>query len=121
MNADILLIDDEPDLRECISELLESEGYKVNQAENGKVALEKLKSGQIPRIIVLDYMMPVMDGKTFCENAAKDQQLSSIPIILLTAANVPTETTAEMAVSVKLEKPIDIEKFLNAVRSYLQS
>lgn len=114
----ILLIDDEPDLRETIAELLAEEGYSVTQAENGKAALEILKSGDTPKIIVLDYMMPVMDGKTFCENIAKDQKLKTIPIILLTAANIPLENATTMNVAVKLEKPIDIGKFLKAVKSY---
>ncbi|WP_409477814.1 response regulator [Pseudobdellovibrio sp. HCB154] len=117
--SDVLLIDDEPDLRECIAELLESEGYTVKQAENGKTGLEILKSGHTPKVIVLDYMMPVMDGKTFCEHAIKDQLISAIPIILLTAANVPAEMAADMKVASQLEKPIDIEKFLNAVKTYL--
>ena len=118
MKSDVLLIDDEPDLRECIAELLEGEGYKVKQAENGKAALEILKTGHTPRVIVLDYMMPVMDGKTFCEHAAKDGHISSIPIILLTAANVPEDITATMKVAAQLEKPIHIDKFLAAVKSY---
>ncbi len=118
MNSDILLIDDEPDLRECIAELLEGEGYTVKQAENGKTGLEILKSGHTPKIIVLDYMMPVMDGKTFCEHAINDSRISAIPIILLTAANVPPETTETMKVAAQLEKPIDIEKFLKAVKAY---
>lgn len=117
-NADILLIDDEPDLRECIAELLEGEGYSVTQAENGKTALDLLKSGHTPKVIVLDYMMPVMDGKTFCEHAVKDNHINAIPIILLTAANVPPETTATMQVASQLEKPIDIDKFLKAVKVY---
>lgn len=119
MKTDILLVDDEPDLRECISELLEGAGYTVTQAENGKAALELLKSGDKPKVIVLDYMMPVMNGKTFCENASQDSQLRSIPIILLTAANVTAEAIEEMHVAVQLEKPIHIDKFLSAVKTYI--
>ncbi len=119
MTSDILLIDDEPDLRECIAELLEGEGYTVKRTENGKTALEILKSGYKPKVIILDYMMPVMDGKTFCENISKDSQISSIPIILLSAANIPAETIADMKVAVQLEKPIHVDKFLNAVKSYI--
>ncbi len=70
-------------------------------------------------MIVLDYMMPVMDGKTFCETAATNAKISSIPIILLTAANVPDETSSVMKVSAQLEKPINIDKFLSSVKSYL--
>lgn len=116
--SDILLIDDEPDLRDCIADLLQDEGYIVKQSENGKTALEILKSGLKPKIIVLDYMMPIMDGKTFCENAAKDLDLNGIPIILLTAANVPQETADHMKISAQLEKPIHIDKFLAKVKSY---
>lgn len=78
MNSDILLIDDEPDLRECIADLLEGEGYKVAQAENGRTALDLLKSGQTPRVILLDYM----------------------------------------DVAAQLEKPLNIQKFLEVVKSF---
>lgn len=119
MKTDILLIDDEPDLRECISELLEGAGYTVTQADNGKTALELLKAGNKPKVIVLDYMMPVMNGKAFCEIACKDHDISAIPIILLTAANIPDETIEEMHVAKQLEKPIHIDKFLSAVKTYI--
>lgn len=115
---DILLVDDEPDLRACIADLLEGEGYKVTQSENGKTALEILKAEAKPRVIVLDYMMPVMDGRTFCETASKDPNISAIPIVLLTAANVTEDTKSAMKVAAQLEKPLDIEKFLKTVKSY---
>lgn len=118
--CDVLLIDDEPDLRGCIADLLEDEKFHVIQTENGKTALEILQSGLTPKVIVLDYMMPIMDGKTFCEHILKDLKNSSIPIILLSAANIPEETIKAMNVSAQMEKPIRINAFIAKVKSYVQ-
>lgn len=86
--ATILLIDDEPDLRESIADFLEGEGYTVAQAQNGQVALDFLNQGNHPCVILLDYMMPVMDGKKFCQIFNEGPSINSIPIILLTAAKI---------------------------------
>lgn len=114
----ILLVDDEPDLRECIADFLETEGYKVIQAENGKVALNLLKTGIKPSVVLLDYMMPIMDGKAFCEVFSKDSSINSIPVILLTAAKVTEETLKQMNLRDQLMKPIQIEKFLETIAKY---
>lgn len=119
MNKQILLVDDEPDLRQCLAEFLEDEGYSVTQAENGKTALELLKAGAVPKLILLDYMMPVMDGKTFCDEFQKDGKLNSkIPIVLLTAARVEHEVATTMKLTGQLTKPIDIEQFLMLIKKY---
>lgn len=115
----ILLVDDEKELRNCIAELLEDEGYKVVQAENGLVALERLKNMNLPCMIMLDYMMPLMDGRTFCEMIKKDPAYNAIPIILLSAASIPNEVISQMDnVTVKLEKPININLFLSVAEKF---
>lgn len=121
MSADkkpILLVDDEVDLRECIADFLGSEGYEVVQAENGQVALNLLKTGLKPSVILLDYMMPVMDGKAFCEVYNNDSSINSFPVILLTAAKVPDEKLEQMQIKHQLDKPIKIEKFLEAIAKF---
>lgn len=119
MNNQILLIDDEPDLRQCLAEFLQDEGFTVTQAENGKRALEILTAGAMPQLILLDYMMPVMDGKTFCAEFQKvEKWLGKIPVVLLTAARVEQEIMSSMKVNEQLSKPLDIALFLDAVKKY---
>lgn len=119
MNKKILLIDDEPELRESLTEFLENEGFSVTQAANGKVALEILKTGAMPNLILLDYMMPVMDGKTFCQEFNKEEKwFGQIPVVLLTAARVEQDLIASMKLTAKLSKPIAIPQFLDVVKKY---
>jgi CheY-like chemotaxis protein len=79
----ILVVEDQPDIREPLCELLELEGYRVLRAEHGQAALAMLR-GVRPDAIVLDVMMPVMDGGTFLDALAADGP-SGIPVLLLSA------------------------------------
>jgi two-component system, OmpR family, alkaline phosphatase synthesis response regulator PhoP len=80
----ILLVDDEVDILEFISYNLEKEGYKVYTAQNGKDAI-KIADKKIPDLIILDVMMPEMDGIVTCEELRKNQKLKSTVIAFLTA------------------------------------
>ena len=82
--ATILIIDDEDDLRELVAYNLRKVGFKVLQAENGKEGL-KMARREKPDLVVLDIMMPEMDGITVCELMREDQDLVQIPILMLTA------------------------------------
>src|SRR4051812_39520262 len=84
----ILIVEDDQAIRESLDELLTLEGYSVALSENGKVALELLRSKAIPpALILLDLSMPVMDGEEFLEQFKKTlPELHSVPIFLMTAA-----------------------------------
>ncbi len=78
----ILIVDDDPDIREVLSVLLGSEGYKVDAAEDGASALEKIKKDQKIDLVILDIMMPGMSGVEVCEELRK---FSLVPVLFLTA------------------------------------
>ncbi|MDD6154128.1 MAG: response regulator transcription factor [Eubacteriales bacterium] len=78
----ILAVDDDPNIREVLSVLLSSEGYYVDTAENGMAAVEKIFSGKIYDLIILDIMMPDMDGISVCREIRKK---TSVPVLFLTA------------------------------------
>ncbi len=80
----ILIVDDEPDIIEILKFNLENEGYKVFSAENGKEAL-KLADLHLPNLIILDLMMPIMDGIEACERLRKDKKFNNTLIIFLSA------------------------------------
>ncbi len=80
----ILVVDDEPDLSSIIKMNLEKEGFEVELAYNGVEGLEKVKANP-PDAIVLDVMMPEMDGYEVCAELKKDEKLANIPIVMLTA------------------------------------
>lgn len=84
--AKILIIDDDPDIRSLLTDALRKAGHDVNFAETGKEGLEAI-GGQTPDLILLDLMMPVMDGFEFLERLAESGQDPAIPVIILTALN----------------------------------
>ena len=82
MGNKVLIVDDDPNIREVISVLLSSEGYDVDAAENGRVAIEKVNEGNAYDIVCLDIMMPDMDGIEVC---TRIRQKSNVPVLFLTA------------------------------------
>jgi CheY-like chemotaxis protein len=83
----ILLVDDDPDLRQSLAEALEEAGYSVERAANGQEALEVLRgSAERPSVILLDLLMPVMNGWQFCQLKQRDPAVATIPVIAMSAA-----------------------------------
>ena len=82
----IAVIDDDTDLRETLGELLTEEGYPTRLFENGRAALDALRHGERPRLILLDLMMPEMNGWQFREEQLKDTALKDIPVVVMTAS-----------------------------------
>jgi CheY-like chemotaxis protein len=85
-DATILIVEDDVDVREAYHDVLEQAGYDVVTAANGKLALDWLHhSERRPTMIVLDLMMPVMDGWQFRQEMRKDETLRGIPVVVVTA------------------------------------
>ena len=119
----ILVVDDEKSIRECISDLLEFEGYSVIAVRNGQEALDYLKSltsENFPGIIMLDLMMPVMDGLTFLkEIKGKHTEFYDIPVVVISAAHVSGANTSFLDYAVeKLSKPIGFDEINRVVKQY---
>jgi CheY-like chemotaxis protein len=106
--ARVLVIDDEPDVRWLIRMSLERAGHEVLAAEDGLRGIA-LAQKQRPAIIVLDLMMPVMDGYAVLAELAKDPRTASVPVVVLSARAIPDEADrATSAGAVRfLEKPFD--------------
>jgi DNA-binding response OmpR family regulator len=111
----VLIVDDDPDLREMMAMLLAEEGFDTEVASNGQDALDKARAHP-PRVIVLDLMMPVMDGWTFRAHQRYDAVLSSIPVVILTA--VPVARIRNVGAAAALQKPFDHHQFVSAVRAH---
>ena len=88
----VLIVDDDAAIRDSLSSLLQEEGYEVATAANGVEALDCLHRGLRPCAILLDLMMPVMDGWDFRAVQRQDPTLSAIPVIVVTAAGFRTDT-----------------------------
>src|SRR4051794_31180765 len=109
----IMVIDDDDDIRETLTTVLEEEGFAVCAFGRATDALVALKGGVVPRVILLDLMMPVMDGAEFRRQQVDDPALAGIPVVLISAAG--SEWISRELFSKVLRKPLRIEKVLGAI------
>jgi two-component system, chemotaxis family, chemotaxis protein CheY len=116
----ILVVDDDIGLRVMFQTLLREEGYGVLEASNGQEALDLLKTEK-PNLIVLDLMMPVMNGWQFLEEIEKHPELDATPIILLSASRELTTTARLNKIRAFLPKPFDIDTLLDYIEKYSPS
>jgi CheY-like chemotaxis protein len=114
----ILVVDDDQAIRETLSEVLEDEGYSVASAENGQDAMRYLRQRSPPSLILLDLMMPVMNGWQFRDEQLRDPSLSNIPVVVISADPSVRQRTASIAVDHCIRKPIDLEELLALVERY---
>jgi CheY-like chemotaxis protein len=113
----ILIVEDDEGIRETLKVMLEFEGYAVVAASNGREALGALeKMREAPGLILLDLMMPVMNGWEFSDIVRHNPKWAPIPIVVLTAF-ADKGQILQMAKSI-LKKPVEIEDLLSAVQSY---
>ena len=112
----IMVVDDDAEVREAVSELLENHGYAVIPASNGQEALDELKIRELkPSLILLDVMMPVMDGQAFCAEQQSDPELKDIPVVVFTAFGAALEKMKEVDAMPRLDKPVRAEQLLDSV------
>jgi len=118
LEADVVLVvDDDPALAEGLSELLEEEGYIVATARDGRDALEQLHAGLRPSVILLDLMMPRMDGWDFRHEQMKDAELRDIPTIVISAAGFSSSSVKAQLGNIEfVSKPLDAQTLLDAVK-----
>lgn len=118
MSPTVFIVEDDVDTREMLGRFLELEGYRVESAPNGKLALERLGAGVGPCVILLDLMMPVMDGASFRQVQRENPRLASIPVVVLTAYRDMERHAAPLdAVSV-LRKPPSVRELVNVLRTH---
>jgi CheY-like chemotaxis protein len=125
----ILIVDDEPELIMLLRVFLEKSGYQVIEASNGAIALELLKittPGSIclipmPDLVILDIMMPVMDGYTLNTRLQADERTSKVPILVLTAKGQKMRDIFEMApnVAAYVQKPFNAKALAALIANIL--
>lgn len=107
----VLVVEDDEDIRAAIAEILEGEGYEVAIAANGSEALEELQHMPRPCLILLDLMMPVMNGHEFLGRIREMPRMQAVPVLVLTAVS----TEAPPGARGLLRKPFIVEELLDAV------
>ncbi|MEO8190612.1 MAG: response regulator [Acidobacteriota bacterium] len=114
----LLLVEDDAELRESLCDLLRDAGFDVECAENGRVALTYLEGNSAPCVVLLDLMMPVMNGWEFRDAQFRNEKISDIPVVILTAdgrAEIKAET---LRAAGYLRKPIQVDRLLEMLEQF---
>jgi two-component system, chemotaxis family, chemotaxis protein CheY len=114
----ILIVEDDADLREMMAQLLTLEGFRAAAVANGREALKYLGGTDAPQVILLDLMMPVMDGWEFRRHQQADPNLADVPVIVLSALD--QARAADLDAAAFLKKPLDFDRLLELVRHYCE-
>lgn len=115
--ASILVVEDDESARTSLVELLEDRGYRLADAANGQEALEYLRRHEPPDLILLDLMMPVMDGWRFRAEQQKDPALADIPVIVMSATENIAQRLRQLDAAAFVRKPFDLAHLLDVIRS----
>jgi two-component system phosphate regulon response regulator PhoB len=120
-SATVVLIEDDEDIREIVAEVLRAEGYAVFTARDGGEGLELVRRLGGPRVslILLDFMMPVLDGSQVLSVLKGDAELESIPVVVVSAAARQAPASGFRGIAAWLSKPVDMHALLAAVRGVL--
>ncbi|MBI2930695.1 MAG: response regulator [Planctomycetes bacterium] len=111
--AAVLLVEDDDDIREILGTVLREEGYRVLEAGNGREALGFLRGGERIGLILLDLLMPVMNGWELLAEQQADEGLRGIPVVTMTAGGEAARASPQTEC---LMKPISLDRVLDAVR-----
>ena len=114
----ILVVEDDSDVREAMAVMLDTAGYSVVEAEHGREALDRLRSGSGFGLILLDLFMPEMNGWAFLVEHARDPELATVPIVVMSADPDAARRAKEPGVVARLVKPIEFDRLLDIVRQY---
>ena len=117
--SQLMIVDDDRDIRETLREILEDEGYSVSTAGNGREALQFLRYGVVPELILLDLMMPVMSGWEFRDEQLGDPRLAPIPVVVLSATPDVHQTAAALGAASWVRKPFEMGEVIEVLSSLI--
>ena len=112
----VFIVEDDVDTREMLGRFLELEGFKVEMAANGRQALDRLEAGVGASVIILDLMMPVMDGWQFRREQVRRAALAKIPVIVVSAAGL--DRMRKIDADAFISKPVDLDELLARIDEY---
>ena len=114
----VLIIEDDDEIREILAEMLAERGYPVATARNGVEGLAALRSGDPPCVVLLDLMMPVMDGWTVRAEMLADPALAHIPVVVVSGAADLEQKSSQLQAARVITKPVKWPVLLESVRTY---
>jgi len=116
----LVVVDDEPSIREICVDVLSSEGYEVSTADNGREAIDLLAT-ESADLVLMDIMMPVMDGVAACKLIRENARTRDIPVVIMSASNNIYSRISELqcVASAVVPKPFDLDQLLATVRRFV--
>lgn len=118
MSKRILVVEDDNSIRELLVELLQSEGYEVAAAVNGLEGIKYLQANGNPDLILIDLMMPIMDGYTFRTEQMKNTEWSKVPVVVMSAEANAKEKMKNFGITAFLSKPVELDTILKTVERF---
>ncbi len=113
---DILVVDDDENIRDVLGMILRAKGHKVGEATDGVDALKYLRSRPLPELVLLDMMMPRLDGQAVVEAMRRDPMLATVPVVVLSGHQAAHEQAERLGVAGCLVKPVELSELLETVR-----
>jgi len=117
-NRHVLIVEDDEDIRQAVVDVLQHEGYTTQEARDGREALALLNLRPLPGCIVLDLLMPVMDGPTLVTEMTARPPLDTVPIVVLSASMPMAQARQRVKAAEWLEKPVTIDRLVEVVRRF---
>lgn len=115
----VLLVEDDEDLRTTLAEVLRDQGLHVAEAANGLEALDWLSSHAPPALVLLDLMMPKMDGMEFRAAQLADPAISGVPVVFMTASTAGKQAVEATGAAGLLRKPLAVDELLGVVHRFV--
>src|ERR1041384_1283795 len=113
----VLFVDDDPAIRGLVGDALREEGYSVDLAAHGREALEAMRARR-PATVVLDLMMPIMDGFSFIEACHSEQLCDDVPIVVISAVHDALQRINELPIHACIAKPFDLDDLVRTVGQF---
>lgn len=111
----ILVVDDDEDIRGILGMILRARGHEIDEAEDGVAALEKLRGGERPGMMILDMMMPRLDGEGVVKALRNEPRLADLPVVVLSGHHSAREQAERLGAAGCLVKPIELTDLLGTV------
>jgi CheY-like chemotaxis protein len=111
----VLIVEDHPEVRRTLTEILQEGGYAVTSAADGQEALDRLRTAPLPHLILLDLLMPVMDGWEFRRRQREDPAIAAIPIVVISGGETSPHSPGFVDAASYLLKPIDFDVLLSTI------
>jgi DNA-binding response OmpR family regulator len=116
----VLVVDDDPAIRGLLADALRDEGYTVDLAAHGREALDAMRARR-PATVVLDLMMPVMDGFSFMEACLSERLCENVPIVVISAVHDALQRVMDVPVYACVAKPFDLDDLVRTVGRFARS